>query len=147
VGFSISLAVPAYVSGIRLRPFLFSFFTWATTSAYWMSPRAAGNPLLVLVSLMLLLANIRATILSRKWITNSSEAGDADLPERSLTTWRDRFANRMPVILWPKVRWVFYPLISLTLVLAVIGMATTPKRTQAVRPEPLSTTLTVRPGN
>jgi hypothetical protein len=76
---------------------------------------ALGNPFVKIVVVMLLLANIRATILSEKW------RGD-ELPERSITTLTDKVANQLPPILWPKLRWVFFVLAPLTLMLSMAGL-------------------------
>ncbi len=83
---------------------------------------AVGNPLVVLVVMMLLASNVRATILSRRWRT-ASVATDDEMPERSTTSSFDKVANRMPTILWPKVRFAFYPLASLLLLLLLAGTA------------------------
>jgi hypothetical protein len=53
-----------------------------------------GNPLVPLVILMLLFANVRATVLSRRWIAQPADPTDQEFPERSMETTSDRFANK-----------------------------------------------------
>jgi len=106
-----------------------------------------GNPLFGIVALMLLFANVRATVLTRRW-SKTARASEAagELPERTMDSWTDKLSNGLPAAAWPKMKWVFYPLGILMLlleVLAVIGAArATPK---AVRVETPSATYEVRP--
>lgn len=81
-----------------------------------------GNPLIQAVILMLLFANIRATVLSRRWMSQPVDPIDQELPERSITTIADRFANKLPVTLWPKTRYVFFPLAGVLLLLTLAGV-------------------------
>jgi hypothetical protein len=68
----------------------------------------------------LLLSNLRATWIAALWRPESEEAA---LPPRLSTTWGDKFADRFPMWLWPKVR-VFYYLYAVCLfVLVDVGLA------------------------
>src|ERR1700722_508789 len=71
---------------------------------------SVGNPLVPLVILMLLFANVRATVMSRRWMAQSVGSVDQEFPERSMQTMTDRFANKLPAAVWPKSRYVFFPL-------------------------------------
>jgi len=58
----------------------------------------------------LLLANVRAIWIASKW----REAGNADESPAPLSdTITDKLADRLPALLWPKARWVFYALAGL----------------------------------
>jgi hypothetical protein len=81
-----------------------------------------GNPLLGAVALMLLFANVRATILSRRWRAADTPAEVAEIPERTTSSFGDKLSNQMPTAVWPKGRFVFYPLAGLLLLLTVAGM-------------------------
>lgn len=81
-----------------------------------------GNPLIPLVILMLLFANVRATVMSRRWMAQPVDSVDQDFPERSMETVTDRFANKLPVAVWPKSRYVFFPLAGILLLLTVAGV-------------------------
>ena len=78
-----------------------------------------GNPLIGVVAFMLLLANVRGTILARKWRVQAERGGyvaDPDaMPERTTSTLPDKMANVMPAKLWPGAKFVFFPLAGLLL--------------------------------
>lgn len=107
-GFGVRERSPAAAVLIFLLYFMDAF------GAVLLSPAGIGNPIFKIFILMLLLANIRATILTEKW------QGE-ELPERSMVTLGDKFANRLPTLLWPSLRWVFFILAPLTLLLAMVG--------------------------
>jgi hypothetical protein len=123
---------------------VFLFYLIDHGAAYVITPGSRGNPLVMAVCLALLAANIRATVLSRRW--KAGTLAEAELPERSVSTFADKLANRMPVFVWPKVKWVFYPLVGLAIVLTVAGLAMAPKPTVSSRPAaPVTVTLPVSP--
>ncbi len=84
--------------------------------------KSPGNPLLGLVAMMLLFANVRATVLSRRWQDPATEPDVAELPERSDASFADKFANRLPALIWPKARYVFYPLSAVLLALSIFSV-------------------------
>jgi hypothetical protein len=53
----------------------------------------------------LLLSNLRATWTASQWEPESEEAS---LPPRLDDTWNDKFTDRFPSWLWPKVRILYY---------------------------------------
>jgi hypothetical protein len=81
-----------------------------------------GNPLVPLFVLMLLLANVRATLMSRKWSAQPTDGTDFDVAERSTSGVMDRFANRLPAKIWPVGRYCFFPLAGVLLLLTVAGL-------------------------
>jgi hypothetical protein len=68
----------------------------------------------------LLLSNIRATWIASKWKTDSEEAA---LPPRLNETWSDKFADQLPLLLWPKARIPYYIFGACVLTLVSIGLA------------------------
>jgi hypothetical protein len=101
-----------------------------------------GNPLIQGFILMLLFANVRATILSRRWMAQPVDPIDQELPERSMTTIAERFANKLPATLWPKTRYGFFPLAGILLLLTVAGVVIM-KRQTIVKTPPQNTTTTL----
>jgi hypothetical protein len=103
---------------------------------------SVGNPLVPLVILMLLFANVRATVMSRSWMAQSVGSVEQEFPERSMETMTDRFANKLPAAVWPKSRYVFFPLAGILLMLTITGVVMM-KRRAAMTLGSSSTTTTV----
>lgn len=82
---------------------------------------ALTSPLSVVRVLIgaILLSNVRATWIASDWKPESEEAVP---PPRLGDTWGDKFADKLPAWLWPKVRIFYYILSGALLVLAVLGM-------------------------
>jgi hypothetical protein len=95
--------------GVRARS---RFAAVAVFASYLLSglilQRIMGNGFGVvrIIGLALLLANVRATWLSAAWRNTATEPPPVPLDE---TIW-DRLTDRLPLILWPKARWLFYVL-------------------------------------
>lgn len=80
----------------------------------------SGVGVLKVLFAALLLSNLRATWIASGW---QSESEEAALPPRLNETWGDKFADQLPLWLWPKIR-VFYYIYSVcVLVLFDVGMA------------------------
>lgn len=67
----------------------------------------------------LLLSNFRATWIASQW---KPESDEAILPPRLGETWSDKFADQLPMWLWPKVRVVYYVFSACLLALAAVGL-------------------------
>jgi hypothetical protein len=107
---------------------------------------SVGNPVIPPVILMLLFANVRATVLSRRWMARPVDPIDQEFPERSMTTITDRFANKLPAALWPKTRYVFFPLAGALLFLTIAGLVIMKRQAvERATPPDDSTTLEVTP--
>ena len=91
-----------------------------------------GNPLVQSFVLMLLLANLRATLMSRKWSAQPTDETDFDVTERSTSGVMDRFANRLPGRIWPVGRYFFFPLAGVLLLLTVAGLIIMKRNAEAV---------------
>jgi len=68
----------------------------------------------------LLLSNLRATWIAALWKPESEEAA---LPPRLSATWSDKFVDRFPMWLWPKIRIFYYVYAVCFFVLTDIGLA------------------------
>lgn len=65
-----------------------------------------GAPLVIHVLLTaLLLANVRATLIASNWNPMSE---DAVAPPRLNDTWGDKFADQLPMWLWPRMKILYY---------------------------------------
>lgn len=82
-----------------------SVFLAYVLSAFAMQ-RLSGNGFSVLriFGQALLLANVRATWLSALWRRTATEPPPVPMNE----TLADKVSDRLPIFLWPKIRWVFY---------------------------------------
>lgn len=69
----------------------------------------------------LLFSNVRATWICSAWDPNSDE--QAALPPRLGDTLGEKFADKLPAVLWPKLRYAYYAFSAIYLVLVVIGLA------------------------
>lgn len=94
-----------------------------------------GSPLVGLVALMLLFANVRATMLSRRWDSGRTPEDIRELPERSTDSFTDKLANVLPPALWPKGQYAFYPLVTIVLLLSLLAAIAIPiaRQKQAAR--------------
>jgi hypothetical protein len=89
-----------------------------------------GNPggmgVVGLIGLMLLLANVRGTILSRRWKTPETPAEVSELPERPTESVTDKLSNVLPAKIWPVGRWIFFPMAGIVLALSLLGVLILP---------------------
>jgi hypothetical protein len=70
----------------------------------------------------LLLSNLRATWIAANWRADSEESIP---PPRLAETWGDKFVDRLPMWLWPKVRGAYYVFSGCFLLLAGTGLIIT----------------------
>jgi|SRR5271166_3682414 len=71
-------------------------------------PVLVGSPGMIVMRVIitaLLLSNLRATFISAQWQSGSDEAA---MPPRLYDTIWDKFANRWPSWIWPKIKIVYY---------------------------------------
>jgi hypothetical protein len=104
---------------------------------------SVGNPLIPVFVLMLLFANVRATVLSRRWMDQPTDLVDQDFPERSVETVADKFANKLPALLWPKSRYIFFSLGGILLLLSIIGVGMMKKQASTRRTTQTGSTTTL----
>ena len=80
----------------------------------------SGVGVLKVLFAALLLSNLRATWIASGWQSGSEEAA---LPPRLNETSGDKFADQLPMWLWPKIRMFYYIYSVCVLVLVDIGIA------------------------
>ena len=78
----------------------------------------AGVGVLDVVALALLLATVRGTWQAAKWQSVEGEPPTLRLNE----TLKDKFSDRMPEVVWPKARILFYVLAGIELLLLLLGL-------------------------
>jgi hypothetical protein len=101
---------------------MFATYLFSSALYFWLS--STHFSFIRFVGIGLLLANLRAAILIRKWRQDPERREELeDMTNRSSFTWTDRIANRMPMKVWPWARFAFYPLASLLLSLECYELA------------------------
>lgn len=108
-----------FLSGVGVREH--SRYAAAAVLIMFVADMAVSGPSpLRLILAAVLLSNLRATWVASNWHPGSSEAG---LPPRLSETWGDKFVDKLPMLLWPKVRVLYYVLSACLLTLSAIGLA------------------------
>ena len=79
---------------------------------------ATGVGVVRIIITAVLLSNLRATWIADHWKPDSDEAA---LPPRLGETWSDRFADKWPAFIWPKIKVLYYIFSFACLVLTVSG--------------------------
>lgn len=132
--------------GVREHSTAAAICVSALYSADVVGSALVGQPpgILTIAFVLLLLANIRGTWIAAKWA--KSGVDPQDLPLRFQETWRDRLVDVWPARVWPRGRYVFFPLFGLIFLLMVVGFALSgTRRTQP--PHSPTFSLEVRPQN
>lgn len=78
-----------------------------------------GVGVVKVIVIALLLSNLRATWIAGNWKPDSEEAA---LPPRLAETFFDKFADKWPAFIWPKVKIVYYVFSFLMLTLMTAGL-------------------------
>ena len=107
-----------YLGGVGVRE-RSRYAAGCVSVAYLVDTMASGPSIVRIVLAALLLSNFRATWIAARWKPDSEEA--APVPRWS-ETWTDKFADKLPPFLWPKVRILYYILSACYLILAAIGL-------------------------
>lgn len=112
--------------GIRMRS---RFAAIAAFSVYFAASFfSSGFGILRIVGVALLLANVRGTWLSARWRSSQTEPPPVPLN----TTIGDKLADRLPIVIWPWARFVYYAAAATEIILVIVALAGTffsvPKR-------------------
>jgi hypothetical protein len=99
---------------------IFVFYVVDSLASLKLLLASPGMIVLRVVITALLLSNLRASWIAAHWHGSSDEPS---LPLRLDDTLSDKFANRWPTWLWPKIRVVYYILSTGFLLLVVLGLA------------------------
>ena len=94
-----------------------------------------GSPFISIVLLMLLCANLRATILSRRWLALGV---DSEFPEREDGAAMDAVVNRFPRSCWPWGRYVFFVLAPVYILLVLLGFVAIALKARTAQAQPPS---------
>jgi hypothetical protein len=86
---------------------------------YVLDTITSGPSIVRVLFAALLLSNLRATWIASHWSPNSDEA---ILPPRFSETWGDKFADQLPMWLWPKLRIIYYVFSACFLLLVAVGL-------------------------
>jgi hypothetical protein len=86
---------------------------------YTMDTVASGIGVIRIIITALLLSNLRGTWVASGWKAGSDESA---LPPRFGETFADKFADRWPAFIWPKVKVVYYIFAFALLVIGVAGL-------------------------
>jgi hypothetical protein len=79
----------------------------------------SGIGIVKIIILALLLSNLRATWIAAGWKPDSEEAA---LPPRFGDTFFDKFADKWPAFIWPKIKWLYYVYSFACLAMTVAGL-------------------------
>jgi hypothetical protein len=108
-----------YLSGVGVRER--SRYAAGCVLGMYIADMLVSGPSIVRVLFgALLLSNFRATWIASRW---KPESDEAVLTPRWSESWSDKFADKLPMWLWPKVRIFYYALSACYLLLFVIGLA------------------------
>jgi len=115
---------------------------------YVVDQLSAGHPpgILPVIIGAVLLSNVRATILASRWKPASE---DEDRPTRFNETFRDKLVDQLPPRAWPIIKYPFYILgvITLLLIFAGIVMTISHNRPRQIQNEDTAPSITVSPGD
>jgi hypothetical protein len=107
-----------YLGGVGVRER--SRYAAVAVLVFYVVDMLSGVGVLKVLFAALLLSNLRATWIASGW---QSESEEAALPPRLNETWGDKFADQLPMWLWPKIRLFYYIYSVCVLVLVDIGIA------------------------
>jgi hypothetical protein len=115
-------------TGVRERSvaaaiLIFLCYTTDRIGGLFMGQPSIG--ILSIASMLLLFANIRATILTQRWKKSGTDE-QTEAVERANGSFSEKLANVMPTKVWPVGRYFFFPLAGLVLVLTVFGVVMYP---------------------
>lgn len=82
----------------------------------------SGNPVVSIIATMLLFANVRATVLVKRWKNAETPIDVSEMPERATSTLGDKIANVLPEMFWPYARFAFFVLAAIVMVVQILAM-------------------------
>ena len=104
-----------FAAGIMLAYYLVDFLA----SAVLIFANSPGIGIDKIIVTALLFSNLRATWIAAGWKPDSEEAA---LPPRMGDTFADKFSDKWPAFIWPKVKVVYYIFSFLCLAVIVAGL-------------------------
>lgn len=88
-------------------------------SAIFLLTSSPGIGVIRIIVIALLMSNLRATWIAAGWKPDSEEAA---LPPRTSETFFDKFVDKWPAFIWPKIKWLYYVFSFGCLALMVAGL-------------------------
>jgi len=117
----ISVALFYYLGGVGVRE-RSTYAAAVVLVMYFLDIVAGGGPNIVRILIIaLLISNLRATWIASHW---RPETDESFAPPRFSDTWTDKFADKWPMWLWPKIRVLYYVFSACALILAGLGLLT-----------------------
>ncbi|HYM79682.1 MAG TPA: hypothetical protein VE377_27155 [Candidatus Dormibacteraeota bacterium] len=116
-----------FAAGIMLAYYVVEFLS----SVIFVFANTPGIGVVKIIIMALLLSNLRATWIAAGWNPNSEEAA---LPPRLGDTLTDKFTDKWPAFIWPKVKVLYYIFSFACLVLIVAGLVVLYLQAGHVRP-------------
>ncbi len=104
-----------FAAGIMLAYYLVDFLS----SIVFVFVNTPGIDVVKIIVMALLLSNLRATWIASGWKSDSEEAA---LPTRMGDTFADKFSDKWPAFIWPKVKILYYIFSFVLLVLIVADL-------------------------
>ena len=118
-----------YVGGVGVRQhscvaaaIVFAFFLLNTVGGPIVGLFGLSLYVVKLIVCVILLSNVRATFIASFWERGAAEA---EMPARFNETWGDKFVDKFPAWLWPKVRIAYFIYSVCFLALATLGLTMT----------------------
>ena len=106
-----------YLGGVGVRQR--SVFAGVVVFIMFLADTLLAPGIWKLFGCVLLLSNMRATFIASFWDPGVAEA---EMPMRFDETWGDKFADKLPTWLWPKIRYGYYAFAVLFLLLTMTGL-------------------------
>lgn len=104
-----------FAAAIMLAYYVVDFLA----SAFFLLTSSPGIGVVRVIVTALLFSNLRATWIAAGWKPDSEEAA---LPPRMSETFFDKFADKWPAFIWPKIKWLYYVFSFGCLALTVAGL-------------------------
>jgi hypothetical protein len=104
-----------FAAGIMLAYYAVDFLS----SVVFIFANTPGIGVVKIIVMALLLSNLRATWIASGWKADSEEAA---LPPRMGDTFADKFSDKWPAFIWPKVKILYYIFSFVLLVLIVASL-------------------------
>jgi hypothetical protein len=104
-----------FAAAVMLAYYVIEFLA----SIVFVFANSPGIGVVKIIVIALLLSNLRATWIAGNWKPESEEAA---LPPRFGDTFFDKFSDKWPAFVWPKVKWLYYVFSFACLVLIVTGL-------------------------
>ena len=107
-----------YFGGVGVRQH--SLYAAAAVFVMYLLNTVASPGILSFFICVVLLSVLRATWIASFW---EPQAAEAEMPVRFSETWGDKFADKWPMWIWPKIRIVYYIYSIFYLGLSTLGLA------------------------